>query len=255
MPDSGGEVDQGRTFHAGKLAQTIEGRLVGEHGNRDGSVFEILRYGHLGEAGGVGRHGGKHGDVRGVESQAGLFKIPESAEEQAGADQKKGREGDFAGDQPSAELPPMEREPTPREAACKCGLRDWNALPADAGSSDESTVVSDGDGSQDEHDGPVNGNGVGAGNGVLGQLADAHHGELSEQHAHAAAEKTEQQAFREHLTYETHAPGAQCGAHRELLLAAQATGDQQVGHIGAGDQEHQAKRAEERVEHRASPAR
>ena len=83
-----------------------------------------------------------------------------------------------------------------------------------------------------------------------GSLRTADHGELGQQHAHAAAQQTQQQSLGEHLADQAHPARAQGGADSELLLAAEAARDQQVGDIGAGNQKHQAERAEEGIEHR-----
>ena len=59
----------------------------------------------------------------------------------------------------------------------------------------------------------------------------------------------------EHLPDEPDAAGAQRGAHGELLLAAEAAGDQKVGDIGAGNQQHQRQRAEAAHREPGAPGR
>ncbi len=59
-----------------------------------------------------------------------------------------------------------------------------------------------------------------------------------------AAGDREQHAFSEQLAHDARAAGSQCGADRELAFASRGAHQQQVGDIGAGDQQHQSYRAQ-----------
>ena len=62
------------------------------------------------------------------------------------------------------------------------------------------------------------------------------------QQAQGAAGERKRQAFGQQLAEEPGAPGAQRAADRHFLLPGHGAGKQQVGHVGAGDQQHQAHR-------------
>ncbi len=63
--------------------------------------------------------------------------------------------------------------------------------------------------------------------------------------AEETAEGREDQALGEQLLDEPAATGAEGRPDRHLLLAAAGPGQQEVGHVGAGDEEHQAHAGEE----------
>ena len=67
----------------------------------------------------------------------------------------------------------------------------------------------------------------------------------AEQHAQDAPGDGEQDAFGEELADDAGAAGSQGGADGKLALAAGGAHQQQVGHVGAGDQQHQADGAQQ----------
>ena len=75
------------------------------------------------------------------------------------------------------------------------------------------------------------------------------YGQLGKRRPGPATEEAEHQSLRQHLPYQTHPPRTERRPYRELLLAAKAARDQQVGDVGAGNQEHQRQGAEQGVEH------
>ena len=66
----------------------------------------------------------------------------------------------------------------------------------------------------------------------------------AESHAENAAGQGEQHAFSQQLAHDARAAGSQCGADRELAFADGGAHQQQIGDIGAGDQQHQSYRAQ-----------
>src|SRR5260370_21902668 len=66
---------------------------------------------------------------------------------------------------------------------------------------------------------------------------------ISEAHTDGAAEQAENDAFEQKIRSDASAAGAQGGADGELLTAAFDADEQQIGDIGAGDQEDHADRA------------
>ena len=66
----------------------------------------------------------------------------------------------------------------------------------------------------------------------------------AEQQAQEASGDGEQDTFGEQLADDAGAAGSQGGADGKLALAACGAHQQQIGHVGAGDQQHQADRAQ-----------
>ena len=62
-----------------------------------------------------------------------------------------------------------------------------------------------------------------------------------------AAGKGEQKTLRQQLTNETAAAGADGEPHGDLAMTEGSPGQQQVGHIGAGDQQHQTDAGQDDV--------
>ena len=77
---------------------------------------------------------------------------------------------------------------------------------------------------------------------------------LGEQQAGGAAGEAEHQRFDEQLLQHAAAPGAERGADRDLLAAAERAREQQVADVGAGDQQHEADGGEQHHQRRADVA-
>ena len=69
-----------------------------------------------------------------------------------------------------------------------------------------------------------------------------------------AARERQDEAFDETLARDAAPAGAQRGANRELVLTSFGADQQQIGHVGARDQEHQANRREQDPQHVADAA-
>ena len=81
------------------------------------------------------------------------------------------------------------------------------------------------------------------------QVADVHrhqgaHAEVGQEQPHHAAGQRDDDALGEELPEQALPRGAERGAHRDLLRPRRGAGQQQVGHVGAGDEEHEPHRAE-----------
>ena len=84
--------------------------------------------------------------------------------------------------------------------------------------------------------------------------AERHQGpdaDLGDGQPEHAAHHREQQALGQELADEPGPAGTERGPHRELPLALRAAGEQQIGHVDAGDREQQEHRGRRR---RAAPA-
>ena len=85
---------------------------------------------------------------------------------------------------------------------------------------------------------------------VIGSASDgepAQHvdADVGDDDAGEAAEQREHQVLGQHLTHQPAAAGAERRTHGQLLLAMAAAREQQVGDVGARDQQHQRHGAEQ----------
>jgi hypothetical protein len=84
------------------------------------------------------------------------------------------------------------------------------------------------DSAENKENGPVDRDRISAGNGSLWKLANGKDGKLSQNQAGCAAQNAENDTFRQNLTDNPPAPGAERDANRELLLARETACDEQV---------------------------
>ena len=102
----------------------------------------------------------------------------------------------------------------------------------------ERDAGAEGDGSGEQEHAPVNHDRLKSGE-ISGRGGEQRaQAEPSDQRSGRAAEHRDQQAFGEQLPHQATAPCADRGAQRHLALAGGTARDQQVRHIGAGNQEH-----------------
>ena len=78
---------------------------------------------------------------------------------------------------------------------------------------------------------------LGDGQGVRHQPGEQRSAENRQQHAEQPAKRGQQQTLREELPHQPLPAGADGGAHGQLLSPRESPGQQQVGEIGAGDQQ------------------
>ena len=80
------------------------------------------------------------------------------------------------------------------------------------------------------------------------------HADPGERQAGGGADAGEHQALGQQLAHDPGRPRAERGAHRHLALARFRAREQQVGDVGAGDQQQEADRAEEQPDRAAHGA-
>jgi hypothetical protein len=167
------------------------------------------------------------------------LQVLEAANEQAGPEQQQETQGDLRRDQPLAEQQRpagpgdrthgvLERRPRIRTAGLQCRQQ----AEHDAGEHGER----DGEG----EDAEVRGGGDEQRCSLVGHQCQ----QRSRQHRRQAeagdpSDQREDQAFDQELPYQLAARGAERQAHGDLLLPHEAARDQQVGDVGAGDQQDQ----------------
>ena len=69
-----------------------------------------------------------------------------------------------------------------------------------------------------------------------------------ERHADDAAEQGEHRAFSEYLRYLTRPRRAEGGLHGGMLAPARRSNQHQVGNVGAGNQQHEARNPHEQLQ-------
>ncbi len=107
-----------------------------------------------------------------------------------------------------------------------------------------------GEGETEAEYGAVHGDRAGARQAGRSEGHQRAHAEGRHDGAERAAEQREDQALGQQLADEPPVAGTQRGAERELAPALNASGEQQVGHVDAGDHQHQGHGGEEREERR-----
>jgi hypothetical protein len=158
------------------------------------------------------------GDVGGLEAEIDIEQADEAAREEAGADEQDARQRDFGDDEGGAEaLVPSAvghtgaailedvLEVAARDLECRADTEDYANRDGDRGCPRERGAIHTDCGKERQRHliltGEVEGDGPG------------------EDHAERCARAGEQETLGEHLSHETAAPGAQRGAHNELLPA------------------------------------
>ena len=86
------------------------------------------------------------------------------------------------------------------------------------------------------------------------QVREERHRDRTDGDAQRAAGEGEQPVLDHELSHEARAAGAERRAHREIALAARHPRQQQVRHVRAGDEQHEADRAHQDGERRSNAA-
>jgi hypothetical protein len=197
---------------------------------------------------GVGERHAEGERVRRVEARPHRAQLPEAARHQPRRRQEHERERDLRHDQhlPRAlPLPPLRRRAPPfaqhrREVAA--------AEPHDRKEAAEESHQH----RHRERDGErrrVDSHRLDARNGHAAEPRQDSQADEGESDAEGAARRRQHQRFGDELPDHLGAPGAQRRAHRELALAALGPHQEEVGHVGAGRQQHEAYRPQDHPEH------
>ena len=182
-----------------------------------------------------------------IEAGIDIVEVDETADEEAGADQQNQREGDLDDDERFGK-----RSFGRAGAGGTAVLEDVGELEAsgaESGKSAEEKCSANGNGEGEEQkarvDGDIERQHVRTGGDHAEEKMICQHGDSD---AERAAESGEQQRFCEELTDEARTPGAECLADGELASAGGGASKQQVGDVGAGDQQNDAAEGHEHLE-------
>ncbi len=193
--------------------------------------------------------GDLHGeDVVGGEARRDGLQADETADEEPGADQQHQREREFGNHQQAAQAVARQTQTAVALTAAAGGFERRVQVHFDGapgGGDAEEKAGDEGDAEGEGQNGAVDGDVLQPRN-VAG-IDGAHHveGPLGDEEAGGAAHDGEQKAFGQQLADDAQAARAQRGADGDFLFAGGGAREQQVGDVGAGDQQNQRDRAEQ----------
>ena len=224
----------------------MKGKIAGEGGGADtgdgngelqGALVVIAAAGFV--IGLVGDVVGDDGEVGGIEAGVHGGGVAEAAEEEAGSDQGHEGEGDLRHDEEGAGI----------VGAVKTGggggaffevAGEIGAGGAEGGGESEEEAGTGRDGEGEEEDGGIE---IEAESGAIENgWADGPEevaAPAGEEESGGAAGQGEEEAFGEELAEEAGAGGAEGEAEGDFLVAGGGPGEEEIGDVGAGDQENE----------------
>ena len=188
--------------------------------------------------------------IAGVETRRHRRQRGETAQQETRANQQHQRQPDLRHDQRAAKLPVTHAArraaaPVLVERFAKvdaCSLQRGHEAKDDAGNHRQDH--------REHRDGPFHANQLGAWQAGHCGTGEQRHAPRRDQQANAGADARQHHALDNQLADEAPASGAHRGADGHLLLAAHGPRQQQVGHVGAGDEQHQRDRAQQQEQRR-----
>ena len=234
----GQRSDEGGRSHAGKPPHRFDRLLVEPRPLRVVGIF-------------VGRQAEIHGeDIFGIQSDRHGLQAAEAAEQQPRRDQQHERESDFADNQQTP-APAASHGDGFAAPAFLQRLRGIAVRQLPCGRETEQQPGGDGDGEREEQHGPVNVQRHEFADLRGQQVRQQRHSPERQHKSGKTAGAREQQAFDEQLPEQPPAAGAEREPHRDFLPPLRRTAEQEVGHVGAGDEQHDQHRPEQRRQRRA----
>ena len=195
----------------------------------------------------------ERGDPSGFETGPDALQLQEAAHEEAGADQQHERDGhladqkqaaEAAGDRPAggAAVRLLERlaHLGPR------GLQGRHEAEQHAGQQRQGDAIGE--------DGAVDRQFPGAGQEIGGDPDQPVEAPIRQQHPEKSRERRREHALDQELADDPAARGPEGEAHRDLLAAGGETGEQQVGDVGARDEQHETDRGQQHQQGRPAVA-
>ena len=205
----------------------------------------------LAVVGGGQRHRAHHDPVR-IESRIDGEQPIDAADHQAGAHDEHDREGDLerhkAAAQPEARAGPARR----MAAFAKRGL-EIDGGAAQRRNQAEQHDRAHGDTRGEQQHPPVEGDFAGARDARRIEGNHRPDARVCEADTERAAQRAEQRAFDERQTDQATAPGAKRAADRHLACPGLAARHDDVGHVGADDEQHEPGGAEQQQQGRPHP--
>ena len=189
---------------------------------------------------------GQH--IMGIEAGTDTAEGEKGANEQRRADQQHQGQRDLADDEQRASLALPEAGAGAVAALLQGGV-EVGARGAEGREESEEDAGEQRDGEGEGEYAPIDADG-GAVFANTGQAGGTHgqqgaHAHEAEQQAKNAASDGEQHAFGEQLADDACPAGSECGADRKFAFASGGADQQKIGHVGAGDEKHEADRAKQ----------
>ena len=161
----------------------------------------------------------------------------EAADQQSAADGQQGGKGDLRHHQPTAQ--PLARDAGGGALSALLERGKGRAAPqVEEGREAEEQPGEQRQRQREEQYPQIDDRAGDARHAVAGDRDDRRQAPEGQQEARRAAEAGEQQALAEELADQLPPAGAEGGADRDLALPRLGTGEEEVGHVGAGDQQH-----------------
>jgi hypothetical protein len=224
-------VDHAGTFHAG------HGAYPRQQAIHEGHAFDrfVISRAHEVELG--------HQDVVGVEARVDPNEGGEAPHEEPGPDEESQGERHLD-DHESVAEPPMAAAGR-ASAACFQGTLKARAGGAESGEETEGQTADDGDGRGHREGRPIYAHALEPRHAFGNERDEEIHAPLPEDQTEGRAQGGEHEALRQELAQQACSAGSQGDTRGELVLPIGRSGQQQVGHVGAGDQQHEPNRAQQ----------
>ncbi len=239
--------DAADRLHAGQRGDALEHAPVEQHPRLVREVRAGLRIVRLRQPEPRGQH------RRGVEAEIDALQPPETLDQQRRADQQHQRERELADDEDAAQARRASGGAGPARRLAhhrlQLGVRALNRRRQA-----EEHAGHDRQGGREREHGRVDVDGLQS---RQARRADLHEGVDApdrDQQAERAAGRREQHALGQELPHQARAAGAQRAANGNLPLPDRRAREQQVRDVGAGDQQHEADRGEQRQQRRTHVA-
>ncbi len=243
-------------------ARPAHGKAVGRPGGRDSgqrlqAPERFPAECALGLGGAVARRGQR--DLEGRRSfqrKSGIDALEgrHGAEHQAGADEQDERERDLGDDEQIAQPSAVRR---PRAAAVHGAGQRRRVGPGggDRGAESEEDAGRDRDGEREDQDAAVDRDRCRLGEAQRKNPDEQVEAPRRERHSQQSSRAREQDALGQQLTEDASAGGAEGDAQGDLAAPRERAGEQQVGDVGAGDQENERHRSEQGQQRRPGRVR
>jgi len=194
-----------------------------------------------------------HVDVGRPESRVELVQPEQAAAEQAGAREQHERQADLEHDEQAA--PPVTTGSVAGTVAAilEC-FRRVDAGSLEGGDQAEGHAGAEGEQAGKGEHRAVHGNFLQPRQSLRRQGDQCAHAAVAHEHAQRATEHGNQQAFAEELAHNAAATGAEHDADRDFPVPRAGPGQQQVGHVHAGDQEQEGDGAQQHEQQRLHAA-
>ncbi len=189
--------------------------------------------------------------IAGVETRRHCRQCREAAQQEARANQQHQRQSHFRNDQRAAQLPVTHAAGRAAAPVLVERFAEVHARGLQRGHEAKDDAGDHGQDHREHRDRPLHANQVGAREAGHRGTGEQRNAPRRHQQTNSGADARQHHALDNQLADEAPASGSDRGADGHLLLAAYSPRQQQVGHVGAGDEQHQRDRAQQEEQRRS----